>query len=117
MDRCNGYRCTSTPASAPASRRPTRVEYGAGIEASGERPRGLTLVEAGDGGLQVGSLRLSRSGEPLVASVTYRDEAIGEGRNGFRATGHGGEIYRLMESPDLEILKDGPLYVELRYSG
>ena len=101
----------------PGESQTYQVEYGAGIEASGERPRGLTLVEAGAGGLQVGSLRLSRSGEPLVASVTYRDEAIGEGRNGFRATGHGGEIYRLMESPDLEILKDGPLYVELRYSG
>ena len=101
----------------PGESQTYQVEYGSGVEASGERPRGLTLVEAGDGGLQVGSLRLSRSGEPLVASVTYRDEAIGEGRNGFRAAGRGGEIYRLMESPDLEILKDGPLYVELRYSG
>ena len=52
-----------------------------------------------------------------MASVTYRDEAIGEGRNGFRATGRGGEIYRLLASPEIEVLKDGPLYVELRYSG
>jgi hypothetical protein len=101
----------------PGESQTYQVEYGSGIEVSGARPRGLTLVEAGDGGLQVGSLRLSRRGEPLVASVAYRDEAIGEGRNGFRATGRGGEIYRLTASPDLEILKDGPLYVELRYSG
>ena len=94
------------------------VEYGPGVVPSADRPRGLTLIEddAADD-LQVGSLRFSRTGTPLIASVTYRDEAIGSGRNGFRAAGRGGEIYRLVESAELEILKRGPLYVELRYSG
>ena len=67
--------------------------------------------------MQVGNLRFTRYGAPLIESVTYRDEAIGDGRNGFRASGRGGETYRLTESLDLEILKRGPLYVELRYTG
>ena len=100
----------------PGSTETFQVEYGVGVRGGAELRRGLTLIEDTET-IRVGSLRFSKTGAPLISSVTYREEAIGAGRNGFSAVGLNGETYDLVDPAALEILKRGPLYVELQYSG
>lgn len=94
-----------------------QIEYGAGVTPA-PPPRGLTVAELGEA-IQIGNVRISRRASPLVASVAYRDEAIGPGDNGFIATDTGGRTYALAAASDLacEIVKRGPLMVSLRYTG
>jgi len=101
----------------PEERQSYRLEYGAGVSAGDESGRGLTLVEETDA-VQVGRVRLSKTASPLVGSVTYRDDAIAPGRNGFVIEDAAGAAYDVGgDDVVFEIVRGGPLYVELRYSG
>ena len=102
----------------PKETRSYRVEYGPGVRAEAELGRGLAPVEDADG-IQVGRVRFSKTAAPLLASVRYRDEVIGSGRNGFTVEDTDGTIYGLGgdSGVSFEIVRGGPIYVELRYSG
>ena len=101
----------------PEESRVYRLEYGSGVTAGAEMGRGLLLTEQVDG-VQVGRVRLSRTAAPLVRSVSYRDEAIAPGRNGFALTDAKGTTYDLGgDDVMFEIVRDGPFYIELRYEG
>ena len=78
----------------PEETRSYRVEYGPGVRAEAELGRGLAPVEDADG-IQVGRVRFSKTAAPLLASVRYRDEVIGSGRNGFTVEDTDGTIYGL----------------------
>src|SRR5262245_30429824 len=93
------------------------LQYGDGIK-SEAAARGLTVAEDADA-IQVGNMRFSKSGSPLVASVKYRDEAIGAGVNGLSVTDAAGTVRDLTTAENLkaEIVKRGPLVVVLKYSG
>lgn len=102
---------------APGDTQAYGLEYGPNVTAAGV-PRGLTVTED-DAGIQVGSVRFSKSGNPLMLSVKYRNEDIGQGINGVFVTDETGHRHDLSEATSLktEIVKRGPLVVELRYSG
>src|SRR6266550_2671501 len=70
------------------------VQYGDGIK-SEVAARGLMVVEEGDA-IQVGNMRFNKSGSPLIASVKYRDEAIGTGANGLTVKDASGTVHDLM---------------------
>ncbi len=92
-------------------------EYGSGVTPPAPG-RGLTLAELGDA-IQVGNVRFSRMGQPLMASVKYRDEAIGSGANGFQVTDSSGTVLNLADATDLAlvVVKRGPLVATLKYTG
>jgi hypothetical protein len=94
-----------------------QLEYGADVDPV-QMPRGLAVTEEADA-IQVGNLRFSRSGSPLVMSANYRGELIGEGRNGIAivdGSGTRGDLSSV-QSLKVELLKRGPLNVIIRYSG
>ena len=91
-----------------------QVEYGPGV-APAAPPRGLSVAEEADA-IQVGNVRFSKSGSPLILSVKYRAEDIGQGVNGLVVTDNAGQTHAAISSKT-EILKRGPLLVEIRYSG
>jgi hypothetical protein len=93
------------------------VQYGEGVKS--EVPaRGLMIVDEADA-IQIGNLRFSKSGAPLLASVKYRDEAIGPGSNGVVVTDAAGTAHDLtaVDGLKVEIVKRGPLVALLKYSG
>jgi hypothetical protein len=94
-----------------------RLEYGKSITAE-SRPRGLTVSEEGDA-VQVGSVKFGKSGWPLLASVTYRGEIIGPGRNGLTVVDVNGVAHDFGSATavSIEVLKRGPLSVLIRYRG
>lgn len=79
--------------------------------------RGLGVDEQSDT-IQVGPVRFSRSGTPLIASATYRGEGIGRGRNGWTVTDSGGKRHDLttVRTPKMDVVKRGPILVVLKYS-
>ncbi len=92
------------------------LQFGEGAK-SEAAPRGLSATETADG-IQVGNIRFSKSGDPLIASVKYREEAIGAGMNGLAvADQSGSHDLATAENVKVEIVKGGPLLVALRYSG
>jgi len=94
-----------------------QLEYGPDIK-PGPLPRGLSVTEESDA-IQVGNVRFSKSGAPLVLSVKYRNEDLTKRGSSFAIVSAAGELFNLKsaEPPKLEILKRGPLYVVLRYTG
>ena len=94
-----------------------QLEYGFDVK-PGPPPRGLTVTEDGDA-IQVGNVRFSKSGAPLVLSVKYRNEDLAKMGSSFALTDAEGKLVDLKsaEPPKFEILKRGPLYVVLRYTG
>ena len=102
----------------PEETRSYRVEYGPGVSAGAGPGRGLALVEDADA-IQVGRVRFSKTAAPLLASVSYRGEVIGSGRNGFAVEDTDGTVYELGGDTGVtfEIVRGGPIYVALRYSG
>jgi len=94
-----------------------QLEYGAAVKAEATA-RGLTVTETA-GTIQVGNVRFNKTAMPLLASVNYRQEDIGPGPNGFTIVDTSGVSYDLSraESVKVEILKRGPLFVVIRYSG
>ena len=94
-----------------------RFEYGRGVTAGADGGRGLALIEEAEA-VQVGRVRLGKTASPLVRSVAYRDEAIAPGSNGFVVTDTDGDLYELGGAAvAFEIVRSGPVYVELRYTG
>jgi hypothetical protein len=94
-----------------------QLEYGPDVR-SVPPARGLKITEDADS-IQVGSVRFGRSGAPLVVSVKYRSEDLAKGGSIFAVSDAAGRWIRLesAEPTKLEILKRGPLYVVLRYTG
>jgi hypothetical protein len=68
--------------------------------------------------VQVGSVRFSKSGSPLIASATYGGERIAQGGNGLAVTDGKGQRHDLSsaQNPRLEIVRPGPVTVGLRYT-
>jgi len=102
---------------APLEQQTFRVEYGEGVK-SGVAPRGLTVTQTDDA-IQVGNVRFNKKQSPLVLSVRYRQEDIGSGPNGFTVTDNAGAAHDLgmAEGMKVEVVKPGPLYVVVRYTG
>jgi hypothetical protein len=94
------------------------LRYGTDVQADTRVPRGL-LPSVTDAGIEVGSVKLRRSGSPLFESVAYREEAIGSGRNGITITERSGirrDAREIVWQP-VEMLKSGPITVLARYRG
>ena len=93
------------------------LQYGEGVK-SEAAARGLMVSEDADA-IQVGNIRFNKSGSPLIASVKYREEAIGPGVNGITVKEASGTAHDLTmaESVKAEIVKRGPLVVAVKYSG
>jgi hypothetical protein len=94
-----------------------QLEYGAGVKPE-ITPKGLKVAESPDA-IQVGEMRFSKAGAPLLLSVKYRGEAIGRGPNGFAITDNAGASHDAtsIDSLKFELLRRGPVYVVFRYSG
>jgi hypothetical protein len=101
----------------PSESRTYQLEYGPDVSPAAV-PRGLTVIENADS-IQVGNVKLSKSGSPLILSATYRGELIGQGQNGLAITDRSGARHDLSspQSLKVELVKRGPLYVVVRYSG
>jgi hypothetical protein len=94
-----------------------QLEYGADVK-SGPPSRGLLVTENADS-IQVGNVRFSRTASPLLVSVKYRGEVLRAPGTGFAVMDSAGKLLDLKsaEPVKLDILKRGPIYVALRYSG
>jgi hypothetical protein len=81
-------------------------------------PRGLTVTDNADS-IQVGNVKFSKSGSPLILSASYRGELIGQGQNGLAITDSSGARHDLSSAQSLKVdlVKGGPLNVVVRYSG
>ena len=92
------------------------LEYGGDVNPAAEG-RGLTVSQDADG-IQIGSVRLSLTGAPLVRSVKYRREDIGAGANGFSVIDTAGKVHDAASAQQskVEILKRGPFSVVVQYS-
>ena len=77
---------------SPEEVRPYQLQYGDGVTATAKPQRGLTFEEQPDA-IQVGVIRFSKRGAPLMPSVTYRGEGIGPG--GWRRVPPFGQRIRL----------------------
>jgi hypothetical protein len=101
----------------PEEDRRYELQFGASVSAAATMPRGLAVEEQPDA-IIAGSLKFSRSGNPLVASATYRGEGIGTGANGVTITDANGRRHDLAsaQGANLEIIKKGPLLAMLRYT-
>ena len=102
---------------APGEEATFQLEYGADVKAEAA-VRGLSVTETPEA-IQVGTVRFSKSGSPLLASVNYRQEDIAPGPNGFAITDASGASHDLSQAEDVraEVLKRGPLFVVIRYTG
>jgi hypothetical protein len=102
----------------PLEERVLELQYGAEVSGTMQVGRGLVLIEE-DNAFVLGRVRLNRIGSPLLASVAYRDELIGQGRNGIvivERTGIRRDSREIVWEP-VQLLKSGPLTVLLRYHG
>ena len=101
----------------PSESRSYQLEYGVEIGPSAA-PRGLAVSETAEA-IQVGNVKFGRSGSPLLLSANYRGELIGAGANGLSITDASGGRHDLSsaESLKVELVKRGPLFVVLQYSG
>ena len=102
---------------APSELHTYRVEYGSGVKPAAT-PRGLTITQDSST-IKVGQVKLSKLAAPLILSVKYRGEDIAAGINGITVVDSAGREHELTNTnpPKVEIIKPGPLYVVLRYSG
>ena len=102
----------------PEETRSYRLEYGPDVDAEAGPGRGLALSEDADA-IGVGRVRFGKTAAPLLRSVSYRGEIIAPGRNGFAIEDTGGTVYALGGDTGVmfEVIRGGPIYVELRYSG
>src|SRR5205823_6799305 len=93
------------------------LEYGDGV-AQPAAARGLAVVQDADG-IQIGSVRLSLTGAPLLVSVKYRREDIGAGANGFSVIDAAGKMHdaATAQQVKVQVLKRGPFSAVLQYSG
>ncbi len=101
----------------PLEQNEYRLEYGEGVARAA--PSGGLVVSEDAESIQVSLLRFGRSASPLILSANYRQEFIAPGEGGFVVVDLAGASHRLKCDPPgrVEILKRGPLYVVLRYTG
>jgi hypothetical protein len=94
-----------------------QLEYGAAVT-PGPPSQGLSVTETADG-VQVGKVRFGRTGWPLLVSVKYRNEVLRPPGTGFAVLDSAGKMIDVKSAEPVksEILKRGPVYVALRYSG
>lgn len=94
-----------------------QLEYGGDVKTE-VAARGLSVAQDA-GGIQVGNARFKATGAPLLLSVKYRQEVIGQGPNGFALIDTGGIAHdaSTAENVKMEIVKRGPLLAALRYTG
>jgi hypothetical protein len=94
-----------------------QLEYGDDVKAMAAA-RGLTVTDEADA-IQVGNVRFGKSLSPLLLSVKYRQEDIGPGLNGFALTDAADVTHDVkdVEGLKVEVLRRGPLYVVVRYTG
>jgi hypothetical protein len=101
----------------PEEERRYVLQYGSGVAATAKPARGLTAEDLPDA-VQVGAVRFSKSGSPLIASAMYGGERIAQGGNGLALTDSKGQRHDLSsaQNPRLEIVRPGPVTVGLRYT-
>ncbi|MDH3423910.1 MAG: hypothetical protein OEN00_13025, partial [Gemmatimonadota bacterium] len=102
----------------PFGERALELHYGPDVAASVPGGRSFMAMED-DRGIAVGRVRLNRVGSPLLASVAYREELIFPGRNGIsivERTGIRRDPREITWEP-VQVLKNGPLTVLVRYEG
>jgi hypothetical protein len=101
----------------PSESRTYQLEYGPDVSPA-PAPRGLTVTDNTDS-IQVGNVKFSKSGSPLILSASYRGELIGQGQNGLAITDSSGARHDLSTAQSLKVdlVKGGPLSVVVRYSG
>ena len=93
------------------------VEYGPSVRSVVTSPRGLTVADDVDS-VQVGRIRLSKGGDPLLQSVDFGGETIGSGRNGLRVHDHDGEMFPIdVSSVVFDFVRQGDQFVEVHYTG
>lgn len=93
-----------------------RLEIGGATQARPISSERLDVVESSDG-LQVGKLRFARQPAALLQSVAFGHEIVGDGLNAVSVTDADGATYLLGGDVAVEILKPGPLAVQIRYAG
>jgi hypothetical protein len=76
----------------------------------------LDVIESSDG-LQVGKLRFARQPAALLQSVAFGHEIVGDGLNAVSVTDANGATYLLGGDVAVEIVRPGPLAVQIRYIG
>jgi hypothetical protein len=103
---------------APYEVKTLELRYGPDVLPDTAEVRGLSVVED-DTSIQSGRVRFGKPGSALFQSIAYRDELIGAGRNGIAITGRNGITYGAsdVEWAAPQILKPGPLVVQIRYDG
>lgn len=101
----------------PEEERRYVLQYGAGVAATAKPARGLMVEDLPDA-VQVGTVRFSKSGSPLIASAMYGGERIAQGGNGLTLTDSKGQRHDLSsaQNPRLEVVRPGPVTVGLRYT-
>jgi hypothetical protein len=92
------------------------VEVGGAVLARPVSSERLDLIESSDG-LQVGKLRFARQPAALLQSVAFGHEIVGDGLNAFSIVDANGATYLLGGDVAIEIVKPGPLAVQIRYTG
>jgi len=93
-----------------------RLEIGGTVRAQPVVNERLEVIESTDG-LQVGKLRFARQPAALLQSVAFGREIAGDGMNAISVTDAGGATYLLDGDVAIEIVKPGPLAVQIRYGG
>ena len=103
---------------APFESKSFRLLFGQEPAAQAVNARGLSLTEDAEA-FQAGRIRLGRSGSPLLTSVDYRGELITEGANGLEILDDAGVRHPASQIGwgPVEVRKQGPLTVHLRYEG
>jgi hypothetical protein len=92
------------------------LEVGGEVEARPVSSERLEVIESTDG-LQVGKLRFARQPAALLQSVAFGHEIVGDGLNAFSIIDAKGATYLLGGDVAVEIVKPGPLAVQIRYTG
>ena len=93
-----------------------RLEIGGARESRPVSSERLEVIESSDG-LQVGKLRFARQPAALLQSVAFGREIVGDGLNAVSVTDANGATYLLGGDVTVEIVKPGPLAVQIRYAG
>lgn len=102
----------------PEEDRRYELQFGPAVTPAAKVERGALTVEEQPDALLVGKLKIAKSGNPLLSSVSYRGEGIGTGANGLTITDTNGKRYDLSkaQNPSLEVVKNGPLLVVVKYT-
>jgi len=104
----------------PGEETTAQLEYGDEVKAAAVA-RGLSVAETADA-VQVGNVSFNKKLAPLLLSVKYRQEDIGQGANGVALLDAAGVSHDAgdpgnVDGLTVDVIKRGPLYVVLKYAG